>query len=61
MFKYILYLQIVSHIAHWDEKFYEKMVDDRVFMVTRSFTVGVPMMHRTGITAFTATHSLASS
>ena len=34
--------------AHWDEKFHEKMVDDRVFLVTRSFTVGVPMMHRTG-------------
>ncbi|KAG6920584.1 serpin peptidase inhibitor, clade H (heat shock protein 47), member 1, (collagen binding protein 1) [Chelydra serpentina] len=33
---------------HWDEKFHHKMVDNRGFMVTRSFTVGVPMMHRTG-------------
>nr|XP_033804941.1 serpin H1 [Geotrypetes seraphini]XP_033804942.1 serpin H1 [Geotrypetes seraphini]XP_033804943.1 serpin H1 [Geotrypetes seraphini]XP_033804944.1 serpin H1 [Geotrypetes seraphini] len=34
---------------HWDERFHEKMVDNRGFMVTRSFTVGVPMMHRTGL------------
>jgi len=34
--------------AHWDEKFHHKMVDNRGFMVTRSYTVGVPMMHRTG-------------
>lgn len=34
--------------AHWDEKFHEKMVDTRGFLVTRSHTVGVPMMHRTG-------------
>ncbi|XP_063807294.1 serpin H1 [Pseudophryne corroboree] len=34
---------------HWDEKFHHKMVDNRGFMVTRSFTVGVPMMHRTGL------------
>lgn len=34
--------------AHWDEKFHEKMVDNRGFLVTRSFTVGVSMMHRTG-------------
>lgn len=36
-------------IAHWDEKFHHKMVDNRGFMVTRSFTVSVPMMHRTGM------------
>ncbi|XP_018422926.1 PREDICTED: serpin H1 [Nanorana parkeri] len=34
---------------HWDEKFHHKMVDNRGFMVTRSFTVSVPMMHRTGL------------
>ncbi|XP_078514663.1 serpin H1-like [Lissotriton helveticus] len=34
---------------HWDERFHHTMVDDRVFMVTRSFTVGIPMMHRTGL------------
>uniref|UniRef100_A0A5F9C4W7 Serpin domain-containing protein n=1 Tax=Oryctolagus cuniculus TaxID=9986 RepID=A0A5F9C4W7_RABIT len=33
---------------HWDEKFH-KMVDNRGFMVTRSYTVGVTMMHRTGL------------
>jgi len=34
---------------HWDQKFHEKMVDDRSFMVKRSFTVAMPMMHRTGL------------
>lgn len=34
--------------AHWEERFHEKMVDTRGFLVTRSFTVGVSMMHRTG-------------
>jgi serpin peptidase inhibitor clade H protein 1 len=37
-----------STTAHWDEKFHHKMVDNRGFMVTRSYTVGVTMMHRTG-------------
>ncbi|KAM6945903.1 serpin H1b [Aplochiton taeniatus] len=37
---------------HWDEKFHEKMVDDRSFLVTRSFSVAVPMMHRTGLYNF---------
>ncbi|XP_037534028.1 serpin H1b [Nematolebias whitei] len=37
---------------HWDEKFHEQMVDNRGFLVTRSFTVGVPMMHRTGLYDF---------
>ncbi|XP_060928919.1 serpin H1b [Limanda limanda] len=37
---------------HWDEKFHETMVDNRGFLVTRSFTVGVPMMHRTGLYDF---------
>ncbi|KAM6988330.1 serpin H1b isoform 1-T2 [Tautogolabrus adspersus] len=37
---------------HWDEKFHDKMVDTRGFLVTRSFTVGVPMMHRTGLYDF---------
>ncbi|KAM9358604.1 serpin H1b [Symphorus nematophorus] len=37
---------------HWGEKFHNKMVDTRVFLVSRSFTVGVPMMHRTGLYDF---------
>ncbi|XP_051963694.1 serpin H1b [Xyrauchen texanus] len=37
---------------HWDEKFHNKMVDNRGFLVTRSYTVSVPMMHRTGIYGF---------
>ncbi|XP_064841239.1 serpin H1-like [Oncorhynchus masou masou] len=37
---------------HWDEKFHETMVDNRGFLVTRSFTVSVPMMHRTGLYKF---------
>ncbi|KFP23891.1 Serpin H1, partial [Colius striatus] len=39
----------LSPAAHWDEKFHHKMVDNRGFMVSRSYTVGVPMMHRTGL------------
>lgn len=37
---------------HWDEKFYDQMVDQRGFMVSRSFTVSVPMMHRTALYDF---------
>ncbi|TNN73202.1 Serpin H1 [Liparis tanakae] len=37
---------------HWDETFNDKMVDDRSFLVTRSFSVGIPMMHRTGLYDF---------
>ncbi|KAJ8280885.1 hypothetical protein GJAV_G00060460 [Gymnothorax javanicus] len=37
---------------HWDEKFHHKMVDNRGFLVTRSYTVSVPMMHRTGLYQF---------
>ncbi|XP_067288881.1 serpin H1a [Pseudorasbora parva] len=37
---------------HWDEQFHHKMVDNRVFLVHRSYTVSVPMMHRTGIYGF---------
>ncbi|XP_051973424.1 serpin H1a [Xyrauchen texanus] len=37
---------------HWDEKFHHKMVDNRGFLVHRSYTVSVPMMHRTGIYGF---------
>ncbi len=36
--------------AHWDEKFHHKMVDNRGFMVSRSHTISVSMMHRTGKT-----------
>lgn len=34
---------------HWDQQFHHKMVDKRGFMVSRSFTVSVQMMHRTGL------------
>lgn len=34
--------------AHWDEKFHDKMVDTRGFLVSRSHTIGISMMHRTG-------------
>ncbi|XP_028856468.1 serpin H1b [Denticeps clupeoides] len=37
---------------HWHEKFHDKMVDNRGFLVTRSFTISVPMMHRTGLYDF---------
>ncbi|KAI2646258.1 serpin H1-like protein [Labeo rohita] len=37
---------------HWDEQFHHKMVDNRGFLVHRSFTVSVAMMHRTGIYGF---------
>ncbi|KAG8430321.1 hypothetical protein GDO86_017983 [Hymenochirus boettgeri] len=37
---------------HWEERFHHQMVDNRGFMVTRSFTVSVPMMHRTGLYNF---------
>ncbi|KAJ7996076.1 hypothetical protein DPEC_G00233320 [Dallia pectoralis] len=37
---------------HWDEQFHHLMVDDRVFLVSGSHTVGVPMMHRTGLYGF---------
>ncbi|XP_064206028.1 serpin H1-like [Anguilla rostrata] len=37
---------------HWDEQFHHKLVDDRVFLVSPSFTVNIPMMHRTGIYSF---------
>ncbi|XP_056140611.1 serpin H1a [Lampris incognitus] len=34
---------------HWNEQFHHKMVDNRGFLVSRGFTVSVPMMHRTGM------------
>lgn len=34
---------------HWDQEFHHKMVDQRGFMVSRSYTVSVQMMHRTGL------------
>lgn len=37
---------------HWDEQFHHKMVDNRGFMVSRSYTVSVEMMHRTGLYGF---------
>ncbi|XP_026877200.1 serpin H1-like [Electrophorus electricus] len=37
---------------HWDEQFHHKMVDNRGFLVHRSNTISVPMMHRTGLYGF---------
>ncbi|XP_026880138.2 serpin H1b [Electrophorus electricus] len=37
---------------HWDEKFHHKMVDNRGFLVNPSYTLSVPMMHRTGLYGF---------
>ncbi|XP_041865173.1 serpin H1a [Melanotaenia boesemani] len=37
---------------HWDEQFHHKMVDDRGFLVSPSYTVSLQMMHRTGIYGF---------
>ncbi|KAL4825789.1 hypothetical protein H8958_010392 [Nasalis larvatus] len=34
---------------HWDEKFHHKMVDNHGFMMTRSYTVVVMMMHQKGL------------
>ncbi|KAA0704188.1 Serpin H1 47 kDa heat shock protein [Triplophysa tibetana] len=34
---------------HWDQQFHHKMVDNRGFLVHRSYTVSVHMMHRTGV------------
>lgn len=34
---------------HWNEQFHHKMVDNRGFMVSRSYTVSLEMMHRTGL------------
>ncbi|XP_026225734.1 serpin H1a [Anabas testudineus] len=36
----------------WDEQFHHKMVDNRGFLVSRSYTVSVQMMHRTGLFDF---------
>ncbi|KAJ7990636.1 hypothetical protein DPEC_G00302450 [Dallia pectoralis] len=38
--------------THWDQKFHDTMVDKRAFLVTRSLTISVPMMHRTGLYKF---------
>ncbi|XP_030010916.1 serpin H1-like [Sphaeramia orbicularis] len=37
---------------HWDEQFHHKMVDNRGFLASRSYTVSVQMMHRTGLYDF---------
>lgn len=37
---------------HWDEQFHHKMVDNRGFLASRSYTVSVQMMHRTGLYGF---------
>lgn len=37
---------------HWEERFHEKMVDNRAFMSTRSLQIAMQMMHRTGLYDF---------
>nr|XP_020477712.1 serpin H1-like [Monopterus albus]XP_020477714.1 serpin H1-like [Monopterus albus] len=37
---------------HWDEQFHHQLVDNRGFLVSRSYTVSVQMMHRTGLFDF---------
>lgn len=37
---------------HWNEQFHHKMVDKRVFLVSRGFTISLEMMHRTGMYDF---------
>lgn len=37
---------------HWNEMFHHKMVDNRGFLASRSYTVSVQMMHRTGLYGF---------
>lgn len=37
---------------HWEERFYETMVDNRAFMSTRSLQIAMQMMHRTGLYDF---------
>lgn len=44
----ILLSLLLLSTAHWDEKFHDKMVDNRAFLVSRSHTIGISMMHRTG-------------
>uniref|UniRef100_UPI00398ECE76 serpin H1-like n=1 Tax=Pristiophorus japonicus TaxID=55135 RepID=UPI00398ECE76 len=34
---------------HWDHTFHHTMVDNRGFMVTRTHTISVPMMHRSDL------------
>ncbi|XP_067903434.1 serpin H1-like [Heterodontus francisci] len=44
-----LFVNAMYFKPHWDERFHDSMVDKRGFMVTRTHTVSVPMMHRTGL------------
>lgn len=37
---------------HWNERFHHKMVDQRSFTVTRSESIAIKMMHRTGLYNF---------
>ncbi|KAF4082322.1 hypothetical protein AMELA_G00150220 [Ameiurus melas] len=45
-------INAIFYKTHWDEQFHHQMVDNRAFLVHRSYTVSVPMMHRTGIYGF---------
>lgn len=44
-----LFVNAMYFKPHWDEKFHKDMIDTRGFLVTRSRTVSVPMMHRSGL------------
>ncbi|XP_067853247.1 serpin H1-like [Heptranchias perlo] len=44
-----LFVNAMYFKPHWDEGFHHTMVDKRGFMMTRTHTVSVPMMHRTGL------------
>ncbi|XP_048400117.1 serpin H1-like [Stegostoma tigrinum] len=44
-----LFVNAMYFKPHWDEKFHDPLVDKRGFMVTRTYTTSVPMMHRTGL------------
>ncbi|XP_069748984.1 serpin H1-like [Narcine bancroftii] len=44
-----LFVNAMYFKPHWDEKFHQNMIDTRAFLVTRSHTTSVPMMHRTGL------------
>ncbi|XP_043561191.1 serpin H1-like isoform X1 [Chiloscyllium plagiosum] len=44
-----LFVNAMYFKPHWDERFHDTLVDKRGFMVTRTHTISVPMMHRTGL------------
>ncbi|MGH0162514.1 UNVERIFIED_CONTAM: hypothetical protein FKN15_050877 [Acipenser sinensis] len=47
-----LFINAMYFKPHWEESFHDKMVDKRGFMTSRTHTVSVLMMHRTGYYKF---------